>query len=329
MTQQEPPDHYNYTWVSFDTEAVNFYISAFKFYQTILEADLKAFSSDPDLNEVLPLEIIKTLPVSLEIERAKRGVSWLTDELEKHSDRSWGVDLSISHGTVRLIKSVCSLYMSHLRSRRDSISTKPRIATQALSSVDQRLAKVEEFFSTGVFQAATLVPLMASDQAIVPSSRIVEETIRATVEPRVSPTPIILSSIQILNSTLRSRCLDLFDTFNQQSQPERLDTVVSEATRILEDSLRAISMAPLSTSGLDLATYAFTGSNPRLKVSHIEAEQQAANQLFRGAFGFLRNASHHRLLGELKPERVLQIVAFIDYLIHIAETAEHSPETKE
>jgi hypothetical protein len=38
-------------------------------------------------------------------------------------------------------------------------------------------------------------------------------------------------------------------------------------------------------------------------------------------FGFIRNQAHHRLIENLSPERVLQIVALIDYLIFTAQDA--------
>jgi hypothetical protein len=74
---------------------------------------------------------------------------------------------------------------------------------------------------------------------------------------------------------------------------------------------------------VDLAAFAFAPrpGGPRLSVSNIPAEQEAAHLLYRGVFGFVRNSAHHRLLGELQPERVLQIVGMVDYLISVAEAA--------
>ena len=57
------------------------------------------------------------------------------------------------------------------------------------------------------------------------------------------------------------------------------------------------------------------------RISDVDAEQQAAFLLFRGAFGYIRNRAHHKLLSDLPPERVVQIVGFIDYLISLAESA--------
>ena len=74
--------------------------------------------------------------------------------------------------------------------------------------------------------------------------------------------------------------------------------------------------------GVDLAKYAFSGPDPHLKVSDIGPEQEAAHLLYRGVFGFVRNSVHHRLIETLQPERALQIVGMVDYLISVAEAAQ-------
>jgi hypothetical protein len=70
-----------------------------------------------------------------------------------------------------------------------------------------------------------------------------------------------------------------------------------------------------------VAQWALGPPNARLIVSDIRPEQEAAHLLYRGVFGFLRNPAGHRLLGPLQPERVLQVVGMVDYLISIAEAA--------
>lgn len=102
---------------------------------------------------------------------------------------------------------------------------------------------------------------------------------------------------------------------------ERLDTVIAEATRILETRLRTLTGAPQECVGVDLARRAFAGESPLLRVSDVTSEQEAVHLLFRGAFGFIRNPVQHKLLGKLSPDRVLQILGFIDHLLFLAETA--------
>ena len=139
----------------------------------------------------------------------------------------------------------------------------------------------------------------------------------------IAPThPAAFDSMSIRDPELRKRCLDLLSQFRKDGHHDRLDTVVNEATRILEDRLRSLSAAPATCVGIDLVKHAFGPPSPRLIVSNVAPEQEAAHLLFRGVFGFVRNSVHHRLVGTLQPERVLQIVGMVDYLISIAEAAE-------
>jgi len=133
--------------------------------------------------------------------------------------------------------------------------------------------------------------------------------------------PIILGSIEILDTELRSRCLDLFEAFRTEGTTDRLDTVLTEGTRVLENRIRAVAQLQADCFGLDLAKAAFGGATPALRVSEVAAEQDAAHLLYRGVFGFIRNQVHHKLVGELRPERVLQILGMIDYLLFVAEGA--------
>jgi uncharacterized protein (TIGR02391 family) len=112
----------------------------------------------------------------------------------------------------------------------------------------------------------------------------------------------------------------LFRQFEASAQADRHDTVVTEATRILEDRLRKLTGTTDGATGAELATRAFAGNAPALRVSDIEAEQQAAHLLYRGVFGFIRNNVHHKLRPDLASERVLQILGLIDYLIFLANT---------
>lgn len=150
-----------------------------------------------------------------------------------------------------------------------------------------------------------------------------EEQAKHSAMPLFRPQPVVLESIEIRDPELRKRCLDLFTKFRTEGAHDRLDTVVTEATRVLEDRLRSLSSAPATCTGVELAAHAF-GSSPRLIVSDVEPEQQGCPpplSLFRGVFGFIRNSVHHKLVDNLQPERVLQIVGMMDYLLFVMEGA--------
>ena len=224
----------------------------------------------------------------------------------------------MSHGDIRFLKSVALLYLQHLRNRRNLLASKPKISAHALKAVDQRISYFEEKTKIGVFNIATPRPLLVS--ATEQEEHSSHQQVVDELEPK-RPRPILIDSIEILDPELRSRCLDLFQSFKEDGQHERLDTVVTEATRILESKIRTLSRAPLTCTGVDLATYAFGGKVPKLIVSEVQAEQDSVHLLFRGVFGFIRNHVHHNLVRNLLPDRVLQIVGMVDYMIFLAENA--------
>jgi hypothetical protein len=318
---EEPPNHHVYNWVSFNSDTFEFYLASVRFYESLLEADFKAVREDEDLRTILGDEALGSYRIAKELERVKRVREWFERHIAQGGTKARGYDVDIAHELVRFIKSVCALYLEHLRRKREMLASRPATSTALLEAIDQQLARLEEKTQLGVFRSATPYPLVinqlpwAADRAAgIPAADV--------DSPRdLRPRPVILDSIEIRDPALRGRCLDLFAQFREGGQHDRLDTVVNEATRILEDRLRSLSGAPPTCVGVDLAKLAFGSSSPRLIVSDIETEQEAAHLLYRGVFGFVRNSAHHRLLGTLQPERVLQVVGMVDYLISVAEAA--------
>ena len=166
---------------------------------------------------------------------------------------------------------------------------------------------------TGVFAQATPIPLLVDQVAQEQAAQAPDTTAGLHYVSR--PRPVVISSIEILDSDLRARCLDLYQSFCEDGSAHRLDTVVSEATRILEDRIRRKAELPPDCVGVDLASKAFSGDPPILRLSDIENEQKAAHLLYRGVFGLIRNHVQHQLVTGLLPERVLQILVIVDYLL--------------
>ena len=291
-----------------------------KFYEELLKSDIVALEDDRDLSALIDKRSRDDLEVYRELKRATRVREWMEKEREKAGEDAWDLYVSLSHGTVRYLKATAELYLAHLRDRRDRLAARPNISRYVLETVDAALTKIEELLQSGVFGKAMPIPLLY-DQLLSPNDRIEEEKEEPRLALRTAPRPVVVSTIEILDPELRKRCLDLFEAFREDGQRDRLDTVITEATRILEHRLRLLSGAPEDRVGVDLATYAFGGQSPRLLVSSIPAEQEAAHLIFRGIFGFVRNRVHHRLSGELLPERVLQVLGLIDYLIALAQGA--------
>lgn len=316
--ESEPNDYHTYNLLSFNSDTIHFYLESVKFYEGLLEEDVAAIKSDKDLAFLLVAQDEKNIEVLKELARVTKLKEWIREKIKGKGYEAWDYDLTMSHGTVRFLKSVGLLYLQHLKNRRNILSSKPRISIHALKAVDQKISYYEEKTKLGVFQNATPQILLVSEPK---SEDITVENITPVDIETKRPRPVLIDSIEILDPELRSRCLDLFQSFKQDGQHDRLDTVVTEATRILENKLRSISGAPATCGGVELATYAFNGKTPQLIVSDIQAEQESAHLLFRGVFGLIRNHVHHHLVDNLLPDRVLQIVGMVDYLIFLTESA--------
>lgn len=316
----EPDDGQMYTWVMFYADTFMFHLASVKFYEQLLTDDLNALKADVDIRQILDDKMLKSLPIGVEIRRVTRIKEWMEEKISKGGADAWDYEVSISHGTVRFLKSTMQLYLKQLKHRRNVVAERPNISRHALDALDRRISELEEKTQVGVFAEATPEPLLV-DEVSPP------QTIEPSPPPQAGltgvsrPRPIILGSIEILDSELRSRCLDLFEAFSTEGTTDRLDTVLTEATRIMENRIRGVAKLPAECVGQDLAKAAFSGTTPVLQVSDVAAEQEAAHLLYRGVFGFIRNQVHHKLVGELRPERVLQILGLIDYLLFVAEGA--------
>ena len=95
-----------------------------------------------------------------------------------------------------------------------------------------------------------------------------------------------------------------------------------EATKILEHRLRHAAGLDSSYDGVKLVTAALTETNPPIRLSSHQGEQEAGHMLFRGVFGFVRNPFHHRLMGTVAQQRVLQILGMLDYLLQLVESSQ-------
>lgn len=324
----EPPDSSVYPELMFRADTFRFYLKSVKFYEQLLNNDMEALKADPDIGFILDEETMKTLPLDMEKQRVNRVRGTMERQIEQEGQNAWDYTMRMEHGMVRFLKSTAQLYLSQLKQSRDSIASKPNISRYGLETLDTRISQLEEKTTLGVFAQATLMPLLAQNVPLPqPDSTQSGSGLAAVSRPR----PVVLSSIEIRDPELRARCLDLFEQFRADETTERLDTVVTEATRVLENRIRLVTGLPPDCVGVDLATAAFGGKTPALRVSEIAAEQEAAHLIYRGVFGFVRNPVHHQLVGQLAPERVLQILGLIDYLLFLIDGAQRigSVGTKE
>ena len=325
MEITENHDGHVYNWIMFERETVTFVLRAIDFYVSLLGDESRELAEDPDLASLITEDTKRELGLGRDKERANRLKQWIQEEAEKRGD-SYHVDISLGHGTVRFIKAVSLLYLAKLKTKRNTLASRPNITAATLSALDREISRKEELFSSaGVFKNASPVPLLAQYESQLESAEIAQTVGPASEVSLLTaarPRPVLVSSIEVLDHELRTRCLDLFNQFQESGQSERNDTVVAEASRILENRLRAVTGCTDGSTGKQLVTLAFNGQKPRLRVSSVPSEQEAAQLLFLGTFGFIRNQVQHKLLGSLPAERVLQVLGWIDYLLSVIEQAE-------
>lgn len=318
-SESENSNEHQYSWVMFRVRTIKFVLRSIDFYVSLLGDEEKELASDSELAALLDDESRREMGLESEVHRAKRIKTWLSEKIEDRESFDT-VDLTVSHWTVRYMKSLAFLYLRSLKQRRNKFASRKAVTSFTLSAVDREISAIEELFhNSGVFKNASTLELLAS---YPDSSETHVEQAPIPLELAQRPRPVMVSSIDILDHELRARCLDLFNQFQESGQSERNDTVVAEASRILENRLRRFLGADSGMSAKQLVSEAFNTKSPRLVVSKVQAEQDSAQLLFMGTFGFIRNSVQHKLLESMAAERVLQILGWTDYLLSVIDQSQ-------
>lgn len=308
-TVPEPNDNHIYYVVSFNGDTFRFFLKSLRFYLQLLQKGSQELNLDDDLREFLDDKPERASVLDQEAKRVARVIEWYEQIETKEGKDAWDYEIgSLSHGTVRFTKSVGLLYLRQLRHKRNHVARRPNFSKYLLEAIDSQLARYEEkMLTAGVFANASPTPLLveeaATAEAAIPDMAAPAQPNLAQV-PR--PVPVLLDTIPILDPDLRSRCLDLFTQFYDAQQHERFDTVLSDATRVLEDRLRAI-LGTEGKTGDDLAVAAFGGNTPKLQVSSVSAEQQGVLLFFKGIFSHIRNPVHHKLQTGFTPDALCKL----------------------
>lgn len=328
LESSENADGYQYNWVMFRTQTIQFVIRAIDFYLSLLGDEEKELANDPELAALITEETRRELGLESEEQRANRIKAWLSERIEGRGQFDT-VDISVSHWLVRYMKSLAFLYLKSLKERRNKLASRKTVTSFALSAVDREISAAEDLFqNAGVFKGASTLDLLASYPDSTTDSPAPSGYTSQPQDLSQRPRPVIVGSIEILDHELRARCLDLFNQFQESGQADRNDTVVAEASRILENRLRKVLGADDGKSAKQLVSDAFSAKSPRLVVSKVPAEQESAQLLFLGTFGFIRNSVQHKLLANMPAERVLQILGWTDYLLSVIDQSQaqtHAP----
>jgi hypothetical protein len=308
----EPSDEHLYSAVMFRVESLKAFINALTGYVKGLDQRLR--EAREELGDLLTPQAVAGLPEAQEGKRVGQLIRYLREQIQRAEGRGANpyalAFVGISHGAIRLIKAAVIDQVRNLRRKRDESGA----PAETLAAADLEIARIEGLVSSGVFSEASAAPLMGGIAVSQPEARTHEgEPPREGQANRLS--------FHVLDAQLSDRCLDLLLKLAADGRTDRFDTVLQEAGKILEVRLREVAAANEQLSGVELVTFALGGTAPPVILSQVPAEQEAAHLLFRGVFGFLRNPTHHRLLGELALERVIQQLGLIDYLLGLLEGA--------
>jgi uncharacterized protein (TIGR02391 family) len=93
----------------------------------------------------------------------------------------------------------------------------------------------------------------------------------------------------------------------------------------VEEEIRARISAEASNVGVSLVTKAMNPKSPRLVFSEVQAEQEAAHALYRGAIGYLKNPRSHRFVGTADPVHAFEVLAFASLLMRLLDGAKDRP----
>ena len=113
----------------------------------------------------------------------------------------------------------------------------------------------------------------------------------------------------LVDDELRARCSDVL------LRTRHTDSMVRDATVVLEDRLKERISADPTTYGQELVNQALRPNDGKLVLGDTPSEQASIHRLFQGVLGFFGNPTHHRLIRDLPAIRARQVIGMIDTLL--------------
>jgi len=302
-----------------------FYIQTYEIYQDGLISLLKELNKYIEIADELG---IAASPFKKEIDRVKQMIEWGDERLKvahgSHGGKYDTISLSqVSYGSLRYLKAgVLLLVRKQMEKRAEIINKKKRLPYSLLQAFDEKITQLQNISEMGKLNG-----LKPADIFFEIASPDVEMSVSKTETQIVNTelSKIETCEIQIIDSILRERCLNLFRSLETSGSQKRLDTIVREMSVILEDRVRQLSGIQ-GKSGMDLMSAAFSSEPIILKFSEDPELQKSAHLLFRGYSGFVRNEVMHKLVPSYNKDRVLQLMGFIDYLLFLLSRAERKAD---
>ena len=154
--------------------------------------------------------------------------------------------------------------------------------------------------------------------AVMKSIDIRSELAKAGKSPRPrgkAEPEMVKETVRILELDRAADFLDLEPSIRNDCFPPRkpYGKDVGYAYLILEETLRTEAKIPRGVTGIKLVSSAAAKG---LFNREVVAERDGLVSLFNGAFGWLRNPSHHTK-GNVSKEEAIKLILFADYLIKV------------
>jgi len=181
------------------------------------------------------------------------------------------------------------------------------IRTNAVDWYEEVLRAFGRVFEGFTLPESTLI----GHNRMFPKTSVIREVLSKVESEAV---PLVFASVSSIHPEIASRCYRNF-------QAGHFDDVMFDAFKALENCIRVKIQAPLDEVGLALVKIAMNPSKPLLLFSPVPAEQEAVYQLYRGAFGMLKNPLSHRFLDSIDELMAAEAIGFASLLRRLLDRA--------
>jgi len=298
-----------------------FSVETYKFFHDGIVKLLHQLKKYETAKETFELE---EQPLERIIIHLENMVEWGNQQLAQSSNKWREINPTPSYGSLRLYKAGGLLQIEdYERQKEEYIRNNSPVPKKVIQAIEEKLNRMKNTIELGAMNglepADIFVELSKSSQLQTTSSAKVE----AVATSQSIPTVLVESDeIPIFDEELRSRCLYLLRTLEDEKDEKKLDIVVREMSVILEERVRIVANISEKLTGADLMSIAFAGNSPKLLFNQDSGIQNAAHLLFRGYNGFVRNEVMHKLVTTFTRGRVYQLLGYIDYLLFLLNRAQ-------
>ncbi|MFB0537348.1 MAG: TIGR02391 family protein [Anaerolineae bacterium] len=124
----------------------------------------------------------------------------------------------------------------------------------------------------------------------------------------------VLQPFALLHPKIVNKCQVLFEN-------GLYDQTIFIAMKLVEEEIRSITSSDPEDIGVNLITKAMKTGSSLIRFSSVQAEQESAYFLFRGAIGAFKNPLSHRFLGTSDPVKTLECLALASLLMRMLDEA--------